>query len=179
MKLLSHVWLFATPWTVAYQALPSMGFSRQEHWSGLPFPSPGDLPNPGIELGSPALQTDTLPSEPPGKLSRTLVILQNWKTVPIKHQLPVPTAQSLPPTILLSVSMNLPVWVPRWMDSNSLCLFVTGLFHSSIMSTGLIYVVACVRISFLIMQFYNGYFVLPVQINVHILILLWRTRNSY
>ena len=77
LKLLSHVRLFATPWTVAYQALPSMGFSRQEHWSGLPFPSPGDLPNPGIELGSPALQTDALPSEPPGKLSRTLVILQN------------------------------------------------------------------------------------------------------
>ena len=56
-----------TPWTVAYQAPPSMGFSRQECWSGLPFPSPGDLPNPGIEPGSPALQADTLPSEPSGK----------------------------------------------------------------------------------------------------------------
>ena len=54
-KPLSRVRLFATPWTVAYQALPSMGFSRQEYWSGLPFPSPGDLPNPGIEPGSPAL----------------------------------------------------------------------------------------------------------------------------
>ena len=52
---LSLVWLFATPWTVAYQALPSMGFSRQEYWSGLPFPSPEDLPNPGIEPRSPAL----------------------------------------------------------------------------------------------------------------------------
>ena len=52
-----------TPWTVAYQALPSMRFSRQEYWSGLPFPSPGDLPNPGIEPGSPAVQTDALPSE--------------------------------------------------------------------------------------------------------------------
>ena len=60
----------ATPWTVAYQALPSMGFSRQEYWSGLPFPSPGDLPNPGIEPRSPALQTDALPSEPPGKPCR-------------------------------------------------------------------------------------------------------------
>ena len=58
---------FATPWTVAYQAPQSVGFSRQEYWSGLPFPSPEDLPNPGIELGSPALQADTLPSEPPGK----------------------------------------------------------------------------------------------------------------
>ena len=52
---------------LAYQASPSMGFSRQEYWSGLPVPSPGDLPNPGIEPGSPALQTEALPSEPPGK----------------------------------------------------------------------------------------------------------------
>ena len=59
--------LFATPWIVAYQALPSIGFSRQEYWSWLPFPSPGDLPSPGIEAGSPALQADALPSEPPGK----------------------------------------------------------------------------------------------------------------
>ena len=56
----------ATPWTVAYQAPLSVGFSRQECWSGLPFPSPGDLPNPGIEPGSPTLQADALPSEPSG-----------------------------------------------------------------------------------------------------------------
>ena len=56
MKLLSRVRLFATPWTVDYQALSSMGFSRQEYWSGLPPPSPGDFPNPGIEPGSPELQ---------------------------------------------------------------------------------------------------------------------------
>ena len=55
MKLLSRVRFFATPWTVAYQAPWSMGFSRQEYWSGLPFPSPGDLSDPGIEPGSPAL----------------------------------------------------------------------------------------------------------------------------
>ena len=60
MKSLSHVRLFATPWTVAYQALPSMGFSRQEYWSGLLFPSPGDLPNPGIKPRSPALQAGAL-----------------------------------------------------------------------------------------------------------------------
>ena len=54
MKSLSHVRLFATPWTIAYQAPLSMRFSRQEYWSGLPFPSPGDFPNPGIEPGSPA-----------------------------------------------------------------------------------------------------------------------------
>ena len=57
----------ATPWTVTYQAPQSMQFSRQEYWSGLPFPSPGDLPNPGIEPGSPELQADALLSEPPGK----------------------------------------------------------------------------------------------------------------
>ena len=67
VKSLSHVRLFATPWTVAYQAPLSMGFSRQEYWSGVPLPSPGDLPNPGTEPGSPALQADALPSEPPGK----------------------------------------------------------------------------------------------------------------
>ena len=52
---------------IAYHAPPSMGFSRQEYWSGLPFPSPGDLPNPGIKPRSPALQADALSSEPPGK----------------------------------------------------------------------------------------------------------------
>ena len=67
VKSLSHVQLFVTPWTVAYQAPPSMQFSKQEYWSGLPFPSPGDLPNPGIEPESPTLQADVLPSEPPGK----------------------------------------------------------------------------------------------------------------
>ena len=70
MKLLSRVRLFATPWPVTYQAPPFMGFSRQACWSGLPFPSPGDLPDPGIKPGSPALQADALPSEPPGKLIR-------------------------------------------------------------------------------------------------------------
>ena len=67
LKSLSRVQLFATPWTVAYQAPPSMELSRQEYWSGLPFPSPGDLPDPGIKPGSPALQADALLSEPPGK----------------------------------------------------------------------------------------------------------------
>ena len=64
-EVLSRVWLFATPWTVAYQPSPSMGFSRQGYWSGLLFPSPGDLPYPGIEPGFTTLQVDTLPFEPP------------------------------------------------------------------------------------------------------------------
>ena len=55
VKSLSHIRLFATPWTIAYQVPPSMGFSRQEYWSGLPFPSPGDLPYAGIEPRSPTL----------------------------------------------------------------------------------------------------------------------------
>ena len=63
VKSLSRVRLFATTWTVAYQAPPSMGFSRQECWSGSPFPSPGDLPDPGIEPRSPASQTDCGPSQ--------------------------------------------------------------------------------------------------------------------
>ena len=67
VKSLSLVWLFATPWTVAYQAPLPLEFSRREYWSGLPFPFPGDLPNPGIEPWSPGLQADALLSEPPGK----------------------------------------------------------------------------------------------------------------
>ena len=67
VKLLSRVRLFVIPLTVAYQVPPSMAFSRQEYWSGLPFTSPGDLPDPGIEPRSPTLRSDTLPSEPPGK----------------------------------------------------------------------------------------------------------------
>ena len=69
VKSLSYVRVFAIPWTVVYQASLSKGFSRQEYWSGLPFPSPGDLPNPRIESRSPALPADAFPSEPPGSYS--------------------------------------------------------------------------------------------------------------
>ena len=82
VKSLSRVPLCATPWTVAYQAPLSMKFSRQEYWSGLPFPSPGDLPNPGIKPGSPALQADTLPSKPPGK---PLYCIKNSHIMSIEH----------------------------------------------------------------------------------------------
>ena len=70
VKSLSHVRLFATTSTVAYQASLSMGFSRQEYRSRLPFPSPGDLPDPGIEPGSPSSEADALTSELPGKLTQ-------------------------------------------------------------------------------------------------------------
>ena len=68
-KLFSHIWLFVTPWTVASQAPLSLGFPSQEYRSRLPFPSPGDLPDPGIEPGLPALQADSISSEPPRKPS--------------------------------------------------------------------------------------------------------------
>ena len=71
VKSFSRVGLFATPWTVAYQAPPFMGFSRQEGWSGLPFPSPGDLLDSEIEPRSPALPAEALPSETPGKFAKT------------------------------------------------------------------------------------------------------------
>ena len=73
---LSRVQLFVTPWTETHQALLYTGFSRQEYWSGLPFPSPGDLPHPGIEPSSLALQVDALPSELPGK---ALLSFNNYK----------------------------------------------------------------------------------------------------
>ena len=78
-SLLSRARLFATPWTAVHQAPLSMRFSRQGYWSGLPFPSPGDLPNPGIELWSPALQADALPPEPPGKQLVVLIKQINRK----------------------------------------------------------------------------------------------------
>ena len=75
-KSLSCVWLFVTPWTVAGQAPLSMGYSRQEYWSGLPFPSPRDLPNTGIKPRSWVLQADSLTSEPPGKPKNVQITVQ-------------------------------------------------------------------------------------------------------
>ena len=77
VKSLSHVRLFVTQWTVAYQASLSMGLSRQEYWSVLPFPSPWDLSQPGIEPRSPALEADALTSEPPGKSLLGINVIQN------------------------------------------------------------------------------------------------------
>ena len=78
LSCFSCVWLFVTMWTVALQAPLSVGFSRQEYWSGLSSPPPGHLPNPGIEPRSPALQVDSLPSEPPGKAPWMLNPGANW-----------------------------------------------------------------------------------------------------
>ena len=93
VKSLSRIRLFATPWTVALWAHLSMGFSRQEYWSGWPFPSPGELPNPGIQPGSPALQADSWPSEPP----RKLLIPVKWQYLtrsPQSWQVPLSSPQS-------------------------------------------------------------------------------------
>ena len=105
VKLLSCVRLFATPWTVAYQAPRSMKFSRQEYWSGLPFPSPGDLPDPGIEPRSPALQADALPSEPlvasdsfatPWTVARQAPLLMGFPRQEYRSRLPFPSPGDLP-----------------------------------------------------------------------------------
>ena len=93
LSCFSHVWLSVTLWTVACQAPMSTGFSRQEYWSGLSFPSPGDLPDPGIEPHSPALQADSSLSEPPGKPKNTgvgsLSLLQgNFPTQGLDWDLP-------------------------------------------------------------------------------------------
>ena len=71
VKSLSRVRLIVTLWTVAYQTPQSVEFSRQEYWSGFPFPSPGDLPNPGIEPRSPTFQADALTSKPPGNMNES------------------------------------------------------------------------------------------------------------
>ena len=119
VKSVSHVWFFATPWTVTHQSLPSLGFSRQEYLSGLSFPSPGDRPDPGIEPRSPALQADTLTSEPPGKphiirnftVNRLNFILFKHRNIGVIPFSPssyfFPTLRSLP----LSASFFLFVWV--------------------------------------------------------------------
>ena len=88
VKSLSRVRLWATPWTAAYQALPSMGFSRQEYWCGLPFPSPGDLPDPGIKLRSPTLQADSLPPEPIRKHQITwqMTVAQSLEATKARHK---------------------------------------------------------------------------------------------
>ena len=73
VQLLSRVQFFETAWTVAHQAPLSMGFSRQEYWSGLPFPTPGDLPDPGIKPMFPALAGGFFTTEPPGKPQQLLI----------------------------------------------------------------------------------------------------------
>ena len=101
VKSLSCVRLFATPWTKVHQAPPSMGFSRQEYWSGLPFPSPGNIPDPGLEPRFPSLQADTLTSEPPGNLATNLLIVEGqWHSMStMVWQGPIEVFTTLPFTL--------------------------------------------------------------------------------
>ena len=130
VKSLSRVRLFAIPWTVAYQAPPSMGFSRQECWSGLPFPSPGDLSNPGVEPRSPALQADALPSEPPGNGITQQAYHQKNPVSICHHIIDHLYHFALPQTLSPRVNTTL------FFEFLPLCLF--GLFYS------LIFVCVCV-----------------------------------
>ena len=148
VKSLSRVRLFATPWTVAYQAPLSMGFSRQECWSELPFPSPGDLPNPGIEHRSPTLQADALLSEPPGKPQKTRVschtLLQgifptqglnpsllHWQadSLPLSHHRSMIMTRA---KCCLTSNLTRPNWLRAWKTENGHCIRLQGRLCSEI-----------------------------------------------
>ena len=95
--MLSHVRLFVTPWPIQ-----SMEFSRLEYWSGYPFPSPGDLPNPGLEPRSPAFQADSLPAEPQGK-NIQLVLITSFIYSSVYKSIPVCQLISSPPYSLATI----------------------------------------------------------------------------
>ena len=133
LRHFSCVQLFVTPWTVAHQAPLSMGFSRQEYWSGLPFPSPGNLPDPGIKPGSPALQADSLPFEPSGKT------YTNTHTHIYTHtHTHISISVSIVHSLSLSLSLSLYVYIrtyiqelytpihefPRWCWLQRTCLLI-------------------------------------------------------
>ena len=124
----SCVWPFVTPWTVTHQAPLPMGFSRQEFWGGLPCPSPGDLPNPGNEHRSPALQADSLPFEPPGKPSNSKRGLnQNQRLAKGCHRWPFSVVHSRVRhltlvwrcvftlgSLFLEILLSGPTWTPQY-----------------------------------------------------------------
>ena len=125
----SVVWLFATPWTVGSQAPKSIEFSRQKYWSGLPFPSPGDLPNPGTKPTSPALQADSLPTEPLGKPNSSLSILYilyiDWSSGTKESN---QFEKDLPPSMIKTKDANSefsPLWLVGF-GSRSLLVFYSG-----------------------------------------------------
>ena len=107
VKLLSRVWLFGIPWTVAYQTPPPREFSKQGYWSGLPFLSPGNLPDPGIKPRSPALQADVLPSEPQGKLDR---LRSQWQHTWSHHAQLITEPFHAPKPVPFTVSETCHTW---------------------------------------------------------------------
>ena len=112
-KSLGRVWLFATSWTIAHQAPPSMGLSRQEYWSGLPFPSPGALPDPGIEPRSPTLQADTLTSEPPGNPMTNLNSILKSRDITWLTKIRIVKAMDFPGVMYRSESWTIKAESPR------------------------------------------------------------------
>jgi len=120
VQSLSCVWPFVVSWTAAHKAPLSMGFSRQEYWNGLPFPPPGELPDPGIEpvpLGSPALQVDSLPVAPLGKY---WVETRDTAKHPIMHRPPPPPA---PPNHLQQRDIQLKVLLMQMLKNPGATLF--------------------------------------------------------
>ena len=131
MKSLSRIRLFATPWT--HQAPPSMGFSRQEYWSGLPFPSPEDLPDPGIEPRSPTLQADSLSSEPTFLPVSFNMILPQFSLRATRHPVARCVCWELSPTEPTFVHLSsLLLKGPGWSPGLSLCLHFCTCFFSSL-----------------------------------------------
>ena len=126
--MLSHfscVQLFVTPWTVAHQAPLSMGFSRQEYWSGLPFPSPGNLPDPGIKPGSPALQADSLPFEPSGKTyTNTHTHIHTHTHTHTYIYICIYSALSLSFSLSLSLSLSIYIYIHTHIYMNYIHLFM-------------------------------------------------------
>ena len=99
-ETLSSAWLFATPWTVACEAPLSMKFFSQEYWNGLPFPSPGDLPNPGMKPGFPALQADSSPSEPPGRPVKLSILILIFSSSGLSQAIVLSRRKHNPNTLL-------------------------------------------------------------------------------
>ena len=116
-----------TPWTLTCQVPLPMGFSRQEYWSGLPFPAPGDLPNPGIEPGSPALQAYSLPTELWEKSVKPLVVQLNWSDFVYKTSA---WGQDSTPSPIFP-STGWPLWVQMPGESRIISLLQSGLFQRS------------------------------------------------
>ena len=127
----SHVQLFATLWTVAHQAPLSMGFSRQEYWSGLSFLLLGDLPNQGIKPRSPTLQADSLPTEPPGKPNKLTLLLLSLSRVQLSVT-PWTAAQQASLSFTISWSLLRFMSIKLMMPSKHLILCHTPLLLPSI-----------------------------------------------
>ena len=126
--MLSYVWFFVTPWTVAHQAPLSMEFSRQEYWSGGPFSSLWDLPYPGIKPRSPALQADFLPSEPPGKPMKTMLWIFDRPASPSSKRgcdlWLWWMSSGLIFWVLMITSVEVVLASGHWRDSNSIQVFL-------------------------------------------------------